>query len=282
MADAAYFIPSHDVPADAVDAGRPERYLPTADTISIWSPAMQHGAPPSALLVRALERCEPRNGTRLTRVCFDILGPIPLTEIEVRSWIDRPGKVIELLVAELWATSPDGSERAVARATAWRVQTTDTRAIAHAADAPLRPRQEVVESAASAASNAFPRIGYVNTLEWKTVHPLGAPGPSAMWLRTDVVLVRGETPTPLERLFIFADVANGIGSKLDPSQWTYLNTDMTVHIFREPVGEWIGISAETSSGPDGVGLTAAVLYDEIGPVARSAQNVLIRPRPDAL
>lgn len=33
-----------------------------------------------------------------------------------------------------------------------------------------------------------------------------------MWLRTDVVLVRGETPTPLERLFIFADVANGIGS----------------------------------------------------------------------
>lgn len=33
-----------------------------------WSASIQHGAPVSALLVRALERCEHRADTRLSRV----------------------------------------------------------------------------------------------------------------------------------------------------------------------------------------------------------------------
>ena len=40
----------------------------------------------------------------------------------------------------------------------------------------------------------------------------------------------------LERLFAVADISNGVGAKLDPEHWTFLNTDLTVHIFRVPEG----------------------------------------------
>lgn len=273
MSDAAYFVPIDGGPGDGGTAV--ERFRPTAHTVSTWAPTMQHGAPPSALLARALERCGRRPDARLTRICVELLGPVPLTEIEVRTRIDRPGRKVELVVAELWAAGPDGTPRAVARGTAWRMQTADLPEVAHAADAPLPPpAQGVVEHPGS----AFWQTGFVRTLDWRTITPIGTPGPSAAWLRTDLALVEGEAPTPVERLFTVADVANGVGSKLDPAVWTFLNTDLTVHLFREPVGEWVGISAETSTGPDGVGMTAGVLYDEDGAVGRIAQTVQVRPR----
>lgn len=94
-----------------------------------------------------------------------------------------------------------------------------------------------------------------------------------------VDLVKGETMTPLERLFSVADDANGIGTKLDPRQWTFLNTDLVVHVHRIPDGRWIGIRAETSYGPDGIGTTTGTLFDQTGPVGAIQQSVLVRPRP---
>ena len=54
-----------------------EKFAATDLVRSTWSAAIQHGAPVSALLVRALERCEPRDDTRLSRVMVDLLGPVP-------------------------------------------------------------------------------------------------------------------------------------------------------------------------------------------------------------
>jgi hypothetical protein len=54
-----------------------EKFIATDLVRSTWSAAIQHGAPMSALLVRALERCEARDDTRLSRVLIDLLGPVP-------------------------------------------------------------------------------------------------------------------------------------------------------------------------------------------------------------
>jgi len=51
-----------------------------------------------------------------------------------------------------------------------------------------------------------------------------------------------------------------------------------VHLHRRPVGEWIGMDAETVIGPGGVGLATSVLHDSTGPVGRSAQSLLVRGR----
>ena len=97
-------------------------------------------------------------------------------------------------------------------------------------------------------------------------------------MRPTVDIVKGEQMSQLERLFAVADDANGIGSKIDIRNWTFLNTDLVVHVHRVPDGEWIGIRAETSYGPDGVGTTIGTLFDESGAVGAIQQSVLVRRR----
>ena len=101
-----------------------EKFTATDLVRSTWTAAIQHAAPVSALLVRALERCAARDDTRLSRVAIDLLGPVPADgDMWVRSKVERPGKQIELISAETLALGPDGQPRPTARATGWRLQT---------------------------------------------------------------------------------------------------------------------------------------------------------------
>lgn len=253
-----------------------ERFSATDFVRSTWTAAIQHAAPVSALLVRALERCAPRDDTRLSRVSIDLLGGVPAEgDLWVRSRVDRPGRQIELLSAEMLGLGRDGEPRPVARASGWRLQQRDTADLLHAAERPLRP---VSEAANRDMKRDWDR-NYVHSLDWRWLTTPLAPGAGESWIRPVVDLVAGESMTPLQRLFAVADDANGIGSKLDIRTWTFLNTDLVVHVHRIPTGEWIGIRAETSYGPDGIGTTVGTLFDETGAVGAIQQSVLVRPRP---
>jgi hypothetical protein len=255
---------------------RGERFVATDFVRSTWSAAIQHAAPVSALLVRALTRCEARDDTRLSRVLIDLLGPVPAEgDFWVRARRERSGKQIELVSAEMLALGPDGQPRPVARASGWRLQTIDTTAVVHAPAEPLRP---VAEAWSRDMKKDWDR-NYVHSLDWRWLTTPMSEGPGESWIKPEVDLVRGESMSPLERLFAVADDANGIGTKLDIGKWTFLNTDLAVHIHRVPDGEWIGIRAETSYGPDGIGTTLGTLFDEGGAVGAIQQSVLVRPRP---
>lgn len=258
------------------DDDRGQRFTATDFVRSTWSADIQHGAPVSALLVRGLQRCEAREDTRLSRVLIDLLGPVPAEgDLWVRAQRERSGKQIELVSAELLALGPDGRPRPVARASGWRLQTLDTAAIVHAPAAPLRP---VAQAARRDMKKDWDR-NYVHSLDWRWLTKPISDGPGESWIKPEVDLVKGESMTPLERLFAVADDANGIGTKIDIRRWTFLNTDLAVHVHRIPDGEWIGIRAETSYGPDGIGTTIGTLFDEGGPVGAIQQSVLVRPRP---
>jgi len=269
MSDSYYeLIDGHD--------DRGERFTATDFVRSTWSGAIQHGAPVSALLVRALQRCEPREDTRLSRVLIDLLGPVPAEgDLWVRAQRQRSGKQIELVSAEMLALGPDGEPRPVARASGWRLQTLDTAAIMHAPAAPLRP---VADAWGRDLKKDWDR-NYVHSLDWRWLTKPMSDGPGESWIKPEVDLVKGESMTPLERLFAVADDANGIGTRLDIRKWTFLNTDLAVHVHRIPDGEWIGIRAETNYGPDGIGTTIGTLFDESGAVGAIQQSVLVRPRP---
>jgi hypothetical protein len=75
-----------------------------------------------------------------------------------------------------------------------------------------------------------------------------------------------------------ADSGNGASNRLDLRRWLFINTELTVHVWRVPVGEWIGLDAETAIGPHGVGAASSILHDADGPVGRGAQALLVRPR----
>jgi len=254
-----------------------EKFAATDLARGTWSAAIQHGGPVSALLVRGLERCAQRDDTRLSRVVVDLLGGVPAEgDLWVRSQVERGGKQIELVSAEMLAAGPDGDPRPVARASGWRLQHQDTQALAHAA-APL-PRPVTEARDRNLKARSWDR-NYVHSLDWLWLTEPLTDGPGESWINPTVDLVNGETMTQLERLFAVADCANGIGSKLDITKWTFLNTDLAVHVFRIPDGAWIGIRAETSYGPDGIGTTVGTLFDEQGAVGAIQQSVLVRSRP---
>jgi Thioesterase-like superfamily len=263
---------------ELVDATDPvgEKFGATDLVRSTWSAAIQHGAPASALLVRALERCEERDDTRLSRVLIDLLGGVPAEgDLWVRSRIERSGRQIELVSAEMLTGGPDGEPRPVARASGWRLKTIDTQAVVHAPAPALRPLSE----AKSRDMKKDWDRNYVHSLDWRWLTKPMCDGPGESWIRPEVDLVAGESMTPLERLFAVADDANGIGTKLDIRKWTFMNTDLVVHVHRIPEGEWIGIRAETNYGPDGIATTIGTLFDENGAVGAIQQSVLVRPMP---
>ncbi|HZQ33412.1 MAG TPA: thioesterase family protein [Mycobacterium sp.] len=252
-----------------------EKFAATDFVRSTWSAAIQHAAPVSALLVRALQRCEQRDDTRLSRVVVDLLGPVPAEgDFWVRSTLERAGKQIELVTAEMLGPGPDREPRPVAKASGWRLQQQDTQDVARSASPPLRP---VSEGRDRNLAKNFDK-NYVHSLDWRWLTTPLADGPGESWIRPTVDLVKGETMTPLERLFAVADDANGVGTKIDITNFTFLNTDLVVHVFRIPEGEWTGIRAETSYGPDGVGTTTGTLLDEHGAVGSIQQSVLVRRR----
>lgn len=259
---------------DTDDAG--ERFRATDLVRGTWNASIQHGAPVSALLVRALERCAPRDDTRLSRVMIDLIGGVPAEgDLWLRAQVDRPGRQIELVSAELLAPDRDGAPRTVAKASGWRLSTLDTTAVVHAPAPALAP---LAQAKSRDMAKNWDR-NYVHSIDWRWLTTPLADGPGESWLRPTVDLVKGETMTPLQRLFTVADDANGIGTKLDIRRWTFMNTDLVVHVHRVPEGEWIGIRAETSYGPDGIGTTFGTLFDAHGAIGGIQQSVLVRPMP---
>ncbi|MET8758576.1 thioesterase family protein [Lentzea sp. NPDC004782] len=249
-------------------------YLPLGDdtfrstehTVGPWGPDSQHLGPPSALLVRSLLALRPT----LSRVTFEVLGPVPVADLTVSTSVERPGRSVELLSAAL---SCEG--RVVLTARAWHIVGSDTTAVAGGSGATLPPP-------ASAVPMEIPDFwsgGYLAAVEWLSVSGgIFTPGDAQVWARPRVAVVEGFAPSPLELLFSVVDSASGVSSRVDIRKWYAINTDLTVHLHRQPVGEWVGLDARTTIGPDGVGLATSTVHDVDGPVGTTAQALFVRER----
>jgi hypothetical protein len=256
------------LPLDGPDSAR---FQATSSTTGPWFADAQHVGPPSALLVRALERLPDGPAVQLTRITVEVLGPVPAGEVHVSAAVERPGRSIELVAAEMTAGG-----RPVLRARGWRVAAGDTTAVAVGGTETMPPPEQGTLQT-SWSEGWLP--GFIDAVEWRWVAggPPGA-GPGTAWLRQRVPLVAGEKPTSVQRLMVAADCANGVGAPLDLRDWLFVNTELTVHLHRQPVGEWIGVDATTVVGPAGAGTVSALLYDEDGHTARGAQALIVRPR----
>lgn len=261
---------------EAEDGTLVETFASNDGVTSAWGP-IQHGGPVSGLLTRAVEQCQPRDGTRLSRITVEILGPVPVEEIRVSARILRPGRRIELVGAQLEARTAEGEWRPVATASAWRLATQPTDDVVRHADPviPLPADVGVVDTGLH-LPEIWPRTGFISSVHWHITDHGTEPGqPTMAWIKLLRPLVEGEEPSPTVRLMTVVDVANGVGARLDPLVHTFLNADVTVHLHAEPDGEWTGIRAETSVGPDGIGTSAASLHGASGPVGRIAQTLLV-------
>ena len=254
------------------------RVTATDSTAGPWFPGAQHMGPPSALLTRALERCADRHdpaggeALELARLTVEVLGRVPLGELEVRAAVARAGRTIELVTAELVAVAEG---RPVARAAGWFHGVADTAAAAGGAGEPLAPPS----TGRTRERPAGWLPGYLDAVDWRWLAGgLDEPGAGAAWGRLRVPVVEGETPSPWQRCAAIADSTNGVGARLDLNEWIFMNTDLTVHLHRAPQGEWVGLDAHGVVGPRGSGTAWSVVHDEQGPVGRAAQALTVRPR----
>lgn len=244
----------------------------TDGTRSNWDPQIQHGSPPLALLTRAVEELAEGSGLRIGRLALDILGAIPVATVRVRAKVERPGSRIALMSAEMLVDRPDGSRRTVARVSAWLLAPTDT------ADAATDRYPPLVEGEASSTAHAWQGArGYLETVSWRRQRTAEG-GAAEAWLSPLVALVDSEPTTPLQRLAMVVDSANGIGAALDPQQFLFMNTDTVVHLHRLPAGEDFGLRARGSIGPDGIGATTAEIFDRDGFIGTVAQTLLVQRR----
>ena len=278
MADAVNPAPG---PGAALYEPDGDRFVPTARTTGPWDPSAQHGGAPAALLTRAVELVEAPAPVRLARVTFELLRPVPLTPLTVTTTVLRPGKKVSLVGASLLAGDVE-----VVRAVALRVRVDDDLVLPDGvapddpppAGPPAAPGTGDVQSPPFAA--AAPLVAFhTHGAEVVSVDGgFGTPGPSAVWIRLRVPVVPGEDPSPAQRVAAAADFGNGVSWVLPGDSWLFINPDLTVHLARLPVGEWIGMRSMTLPAEGGVGLAESALYDAGGRIGRSVQSLLLDRR----
>jgi Thioesterase-like superfamily len=243
----------------------------TAATIGPWSAGHQHGGPPAALVVRALEKFGDDAAKFLvSRVTYDFLKPVPVGRCTVAVDAVKLGSRVQRLTARLIV---DGDE--VMRAAAIRVRrgTLDTQSPRPAAERGVPEKGNPF---------VFPFFktepAYHTAIEGRFTRGTWGENQVFCWLRARVPLVAGESTSPLQRVMTVADAESGICPPLDVDRYTFVNPDLTVVLDREPEGEWVGLDAVSTAGANGIGLAQSALYDQQGLFGRAAQVLFVEKR----
>lgn len=258
-----------------IDGVEVEWFTPNEFARGPWDPDACHGGPPSAVLVRAMERAVP--AMRLVRVTVDLAKPVPMAGFSIHTDVTRSGRS----VAATRVTLNDGEGRVRATAIGLHIAALDTPMFDGMRDnAGVRwPRL------ADAAPGAFPirRIrhdltGFRDSVEMR--YPPGSAagdvGSNTVWMRT-IGIVAGEQPTPFQRICPLADCGNAFSRHADADGVSFVNPDLAIALHREPAGDWLGMRSVSQWQPDGIGLVASTLFDDAGPVGTATQTLLLRP-----
>ncbi len=234
-----------------------------------WQLDEQHIAPALGLLAHVVELDRERRGRDdlvVARLSFDILGTVPVDEVETSVSVLRPGRTIELVEATL---AHAGRRAVVLRA--WLMAPGDTAALA---GTPL-PRIPGPDETEPWDATTVWNGGFIASAQVRRT--LVEPGRGQFWVTTEVPLVGGEPVSAFARAVGLLDIANGMVVRVDPREVAFPNVDLTVHFFRQPGGRWVGFDTSVSFGAVGLGLTSTVLHDEQGPVGTMAQLLTVRP-----
>ena len=247
-----------------------------------WNPASLHGGPVSALLARAVEQ-HPTDDVDwfVSRLTVELERPVPLAPLEWTTTTTRPGRKVSLVDVTLTLADTGA---VLARARALRIRRTpvalpyeDPALAPHLAPPPALPDPDTATPDRSKRGEYF---GFHNGgTEHRFVESSwAAPGAVIDWVRLNQPIVAREEPTPFQRVAAAADFSNGISHALSFDTHVFINPDLTIHLFRPLVGEWVGLRARSIYADDGVGMSDTELHDIRGPIGRSNQSLLLDRR----
>ncbi len=244
-------------------------FAPTGHARGPWDPGQQHGGAPSALVARAIEALAPEMA--LTRLTLDFQGVVPVAPLTVGAELVRKGRRLQQAEATVTAGGRD-----VVRARASLYRRTELDGLPPSGLTPLAGPPDAGEPLRydDGGGDAFG----LTAMDIRFVQGSWREGPSQTWFHLRIPLVAGEEPTGVQRAAAAADFPNGVSAILDWAEWLFINTDLTVTLFRPPRGVWIGLDAQTVLDASGAGMATAVLHDLDGPIGRSQQTLLVERR----
>jgi hypothetical protein len=260
-ASSAFFIPDGD------------RFLATPHGRGPWAAHHLHAGPPAALLARAIERAVADDpALMVTRLTLELMAPVPEGAVEVSTSVLRSGRSTRRIEATL---SAGGRVAVRAMGVAMRQEPLAFPPVA------LDPHEPLPDPERGAPFR-FPVFaegeGYPASVDARLVRGGYGQNPTAVWIRSRMALVAGEDLTPLQRVMIAADSGNGVAVVLDPGRYTFVNADLTVHLHRLPVDDWVCLEAVTAPEPNGIGLSTSRLFDRRGPIGIGVQGLLLARR----
>lgn len=240
-----------------------------------WDPQHQHAGPPISMVCRAIEAVARDHGLpHIGRLTANLLRPLPIAELEIEVETDYAGRNAAHYSARLW-----GQGKELARFTALA-----QREVALVLPQPLdgHPLPRAPKGPADSAAGRMPfghgEVGYADLVENRIASGRMFDGRCATWFRLRRPLVEGEEPSGYQRVAVAADSGNGISAVLDLAHYSFVNSDLTINLLRQPVGEWICVDARTLLAPNGCGLAESQLFDEGGLIGRATQSLVVRAR----
>lgn len=263
------------LPAAAFDVLSHRKVVATALTRGPWDVQHQHAGPPIAMVCRAIEAVAADHGlTHIGRLTANLLRPVPIAELEIEVETDYAGRNAAHYSARLWG---QGKELARFTALAQRESDVELPAVLDGHPLPQAPRP-VAECPAVRMPFSHRTIGYGDLVENRVASGRFFQGRCAAWFRLQRPLVAGEAASGYQRVAVSADSGNGISAVLDLGQYVFVNSDLTINLLRQPVGEWICVDARTLLAPNGCGLAESQLFDEAGLIGRATQSLAVRRR----
>lgn len=254
---------------------RGDAFEPTGLTRGPWDERVQHGGPPSALLLSRLAAALAEDpGFAVVRLTTEFLRPVPLAPLRVEVEPSTGGRRVRRVRARLIA------EATVMEATAVFVR--EDPDLDHTTLVRPGTADEPWPEPEGLAPFAFPFFSweeaYHRAIDVRVVDAPWGTTPVRCWARPVVGLVDGEPPSPEEAVVLIADAESGMGPPLDPLAWSYVNPDLTVYFGRRPTAGWIGYAIRSRADGAGIGLAESELRDATGVFGQCAQSLVLARR----
>ena len=242
----------------------PHHWQPSA--LAAGPSAGLQGGAVASLLTAEVEALAPERkwGTAVSVTAW-FMRPTPMANLRTRLSVLTEGGRVSVVDNTLW---PDNEEQpcATVRVTLSRERAVELPGFADGeGDAcdptrfPLRTRRA-----------AHGRPWFMDAMEARA-------GDDVAWFRLHHQIIDGAGP--LSSVLGPADWTHGIARPLenvvaDP------NPNLTVQLFRQPLGEWLGVRAQTRWQPaTGLGIGSGMLLDMHGEIGRVSMSVVLVPFP---
>jgi hypothetical protein len=247
----------------------PNRWQPTALAAGPFA-GLQGGAVASLLTAEVEALAEKRKwGTAIASSAW-FLRPTPMTVLRTALSVVTEGGRVSVIDNTLW---PDDEDQpcATVRVTLSRERAVEVPGFGDPASDAADPTRFPVRTGRAAHGRPW----FMDAMEARA-------GDGVAWFRMNQPIIDGAgslSKVPLSSVLGPADWTHGIARPLrdvvaDP------NPNLTVQLFRQPAGEWVGIRAQARWRPaGGIGAGSGVLLDIKGEIGRVSMSVILVPFP---